>query len=183
MPQDTSPAALARLVRAAPARAGTCRIVAVDGPSGAGKTSLAGALAAELGAQVVPMDDLIPGWGGVAAGPPIALRDVVTPIARGNDGAFRRYDWVAGAYAEWCPVPHAGFLVLDGCGSGSRPLAPYLALLIWVDADRDLRLARGLARDGEAFRPHWSAWEGDSQALFAVEGTAGRADVVVDGEG
>jgi hypothetical protein len=128
----------------------------------------------------VAIDDLIPGWTGLRAGPPIAQHDVVEPIARGEDGSYRRYDWVAGEYAERRVVRLAPYLVLEGCGSGSRGLAPYLSLLVWVDADRDLRFERGIARDGAAFLPYWQRWEQESQELFQDEGTAARADIRVD---
>ncbi len=158
-------------------------MVAVDGPSGAGKSTLAESLGEELGAQVVRVDDLIPGWRGLSVGPGLLRRDVIEPLSRGHDAAYRRYDWDRGEYAEWCPVPAAPYLVLEGCASGTRELAPYLSLLVWVDAPRELRFERGMERDGETFRPHWEQWEVDSQALFAAEGTAARADVRVDGSG
>lgn len=180
MPEVEPSARLARLLAEAPPRAGHCRVLAVDGPSGAGKTTLAQALAGRLGAQVVPVDDLIPGWSGLRAGPALLRRDVLEPLARGSDGRYRRYDWVRAEYAEWVPVPLAAHLVLDGCGSGAREVAAYLSLLVWVDADRDLRFARGMERDGESFWPHWTAWERESQDLFAEEGTRARADVVLD---
>ncbi len=183
MPEVTLTAALADRVRAAPPRAGTCRVVAVDGPSGAGKSTLAAGLAAELGAPVVRVDDLIPGWSGLSVASGIVRRDVLEPLARGDEAAYRRYDWDRGEYAEWCPVPLAPYLVVEGCASGSRELAPYLSLLVWVDAPRTLRFERGMERDGEVFRPHWERWETDSQELFAREGTAERADVRVDGSG
>jgi dephospho-CoA kinase len=158
-------------------------VVAIDGPSGAGKSTLAELTAAELGAQVVHVDDLIPGWDGLTAGPEIVQRDILEPIAQGRDGGFRRYDWDRQEYAEWWPVPRAAYLVVEGCASGTRPVAAYLSLLVWVDAPRELRFERGMERDGETFRPYWERWERQSQALWAADGTAGRADVVVDGSG
>jgi hypothetical protein len=181
VPDLDLPAVLARRVRDTPARAGACRIAAVDGPSGAGKSSLAAQLAGHLGAEIVAIDDLIPGWEGLRAGPLIALHDVVEPIAGGGNGSYRRYDWVAGEYAERRIVRLAPYLVLEGCGAGSRALAAYLSLLVWVDADRELRFERGISRDGAAFRPHWQRWEQESQELFEEEGTAARADIMVDG--
>ncbi len=181
MPEVSLPVSLARRVRRSPPSAGRCRVVAVDGPSGAGKTTLADALGHELGAQVVHVDDLIPGWDGLTAGPGIVARDILQPLTRGEDGGYLRYDWVEGRYAEWQPVPQADHLVLDGCGSGARAIAVHLALLVWVDADREVRFERGIARDGETFRPHWTAWEQASQTMFAAEDTAARADVRVTG--
>jgi hypothetical protein len=71
--------------------------------------------------------------------------------------------------------------VVEGVGCGARACAPYLSLLVWVEAPRDVRFARGIARDGEAYRPHWERWARQEQALFAAEGTRERADVIIDG--
>lgn len=181
MPDLDLPDVLARRLRAAPARTATGRVVAVDGPSGAGKSTLATALAGRLPAQVVVIDDLMPGWAGLAAALETLRRDVLEPLADGRAGRYLRYDWLAGRFAEPHDVPVAPFLVIEGCGCGARDLAPYLSLLVWVDADHDARYERAMARDGEVFRPHWARWEAETQALFAREGTAARADVVVDG--
>src|SRR6476661_4492660 len=58
---------IVRLVAASRPRCGGTRLVAVDGPSGAGKTTLAAEVADALGAPTIHMDDLYPGWDGLAA--------------------------------------------------------------------------------------------------------------------
>ena len=40
----------------------------IDGPSGAGKTTLALQIGEALGIPVVHLDDFYPGWGGLAEG-------------------------------------------------------------------------------------------------------------------
>jgi uridine kinase len=181
VPDLDLPDVLARRLRAAPARAGDCRVLAVDGPSGAGKSTLAAALADRLPAQVLLVDDLMPGWAGLLPALETLRHDVLAPLEAGQPGRYHRYDWRAGRFAEPHAVPVAPFLVVEGCGCGGRDLAPYLSLLVWVDAPHDLRYDRAMARDGETFRPHWARWEAETQQLFAREGTAARADVVVDG--
>jgi hypothetical protein len=44
-----------------------------------------------------------------------------------------------------------------------------------------VRLARGIARDGEDLRPEWLAWMVDEEVLFTDERTRERADLVVIG--
>jgi hypothetical protein len=56
-------------------------------------------------------------------------------------------------------------------------------VLAWVEAPADLRLRRGLERDGAAMADHWRQWAVDEQALFRREATAERADLLVDGTG
>jgi uridine kinase len=167
-------------VRQAPARAGTTRVVAIDGPGGSGKSTLAARLASLLDAPLVHMDDIYPGWDGLAAAAPL-LRDwVLKPLARGRPVRFQRYDWSIDTYGDWVDVPAAGVLVVEGCGSGSRIVAPYLSLLLWVEAPRQVRFARGIERDGEAYRPLWERWARQEDALFAEERTRERADYVIN---
>jgi uridine kinase len=168
-------------VRQAPARAGSTRVVAVDGPGGSGKSTLAARLARLLKAPVVHMDDLYPGWDGLAAAGPL-LRDwVLEPLARGRPVRYQRYDWSLDAYRDWVDVPAADVLVVEGCASGSRIVAPFLTVMLWVEAPRDVRFARGIERDGEAYRPLWERWALQEDVLFAVERTRERADFRVDG--
>jgi hypothetical protein len=56
-----------------------------------------------------------------------------------------------------------------------------LALAVFVSAPRDLRLARGLARDGEELRPRLLRWLAAEDAHFAADRTVEAADVLVDG--
>ncbi|WP_104525570.1 uridine kinase family protein [Blastococcus atacamensis] len=178
-----SAADLARRVRAAPPRLGGTRLVCVDGPAGSGKTTLAGRLAAALRADtvVLHMDDLYAGWtltGAVAR----LSAGVLRPLADGRAGAYHRYDWTAGHFSpEPTPVPVPGVLVVEGCGSASRPVDPWSSLRIWVEADPAVRLARGLARDGDHLVTEWHRWQRTEAAHFAADRTCARADAVVDG--
>jgi len=188
LPQVAVTAArVARLALAAPPRAGATRVVGVDGPSGAGKTTLAAAVAGALGeagpAPVVHLDDIYPGWDGLADAVPRLLEWVLEPLSAGLPARYRRFDWPADEYAEWHAVATDGAraLVVEGVTCGARACAPYLSLLVWVDAPRDLRFRRGMERDGEAYRPYWERWARQEDAHFAAEDTRRRADVVVDG--
>jgi uridine kinase len=171
---------VARL-RESPARAGSTRVLAIDGRGGSGKTMLADRLASLLDAPVVHMDDLYPGWDGLSAAVPILREWILEPLARGAKARYQRYDWSRDAYGEWVDAPPSDTLVVEGCGCGSRLAAPYLSMLLWVEAPRAVRFGRGIERDGETFRPHWERWALQEDALFAAEGTRQRADYRIDG--
>ncbi|NMR20560.1 AAA family ATPase [Cellulomonas fimi] len=161
-------------------RLGPVRLVCVDGPAGSGKTTFAGLLAERLGAEVVHTDDLLDGWGDLEGMWPRLEEWVLAPLAAGRPGRYRRYDWGIARFAEWHDVPAAPVLVLEGCGSARRAVAPSAALCVWVEADPAVRRARGLDRDGEAVLPHWADWTADEDRHFAAERTRERADVLVD---
>ncbi len=173
------------LALARPAGAGRTRVVAVDGPSGAGKTTFARALATRAAQRrgpsppLVQMDEIYPGWDGLAQAVPLLVEKVLQPLAQGYPAAFRRWDWDAGRWGSLVAVPIGELVVVEGVGCGSRAARPYLGALVWVEAPEGVRLARGLARDGETYRPHWERWAEQERALFAAEGTRGRADLLL----
>lgn len=154
-------------------------VIGVDGPSGAGKTRLAGLLGASLPAGVVHLDDFYPGWDGLEAVVPRLLHWVLEPVSSGRPARWRRYDWVAGRYAEWHVLAPTAVLVVEGVASGARACAPYLDLLVWVEAPEVVRYRQGVGREGVAYRPHWRAWAAAERRHFEREGTRARADVVV----
>lgn len=175
-------AQLATRIAQSPPYAARTRVVAIDGPAGSGKTTLAARLAGLLDAPVVHMDDLFPGWDGLAEAAGKLVDWVLEPLANGRHAVYRRYDWDEGAYAERVAVPESEILIVEGCASGSTAAAPYLSILLWIDAPHDVRMARGLARDGETFAPHWERWAAQENVLFRTERTRERADLVIDGD-
>ncbi|MEO7588419.1 MAG: 4-amino-4-deoxy-L-arabinose transferase, partial [Arachnia sp.] len=130
--------------------------------------------------QVVHMDDIFPGWDGLAEAVELVSDLVLEPLARGVDGGLHRWVWLAGERAEWVGVPVAEWVVVEGVGCGSRRCRPHLSALAWVEADRDVRMARGLERDGESFRPHWERWALQEDELFRSEDTRAHADVILN---
>jgi uridine kinase len=183
-----------RRTLAAPPTLGDGWLVCIDGPAGSGKTTLAAAVAAAvpgtMTAALVHLDDVYPGWTGLAEGVDRVGRDLVAPLARGETGGYRRYDWVAGREAEWHGVSPTDLLVLEGVGAGSVDYAEHITTLVWVEAPRDLRLERALTRDlalhdppggREALKARLVSWMADEDALHARHRTRERADVVVTG--
>ncbi|MEP6651177.1 MAG: hypothetical protein ABJA74_14905 [Lapillicoccus sp.] len=170
-----------RLAAARPARCGPVRVVAVDGPSGSGKSTLGAAIGHALDAPVVHMDDIYPGWDGLADAVPLVTTQVLAPLSRGEAAAYRRWDWVRNRWSgHVVPVPPTPLLVLEGVGASVLPAGDYASVCVWLEADRDVRFARGMARDGEAYRPHWERWARQEEALFLADGTRERADVILD---
>ena len=176
-------AGLAARIHATPARLGAVRLVCIDGPAGSGKTTLAARLAEALGdaAALVHFDELYAGWtitgaqGRLQAG-------VLGPLSAGRDGSHHRFDWARRRFGtEPVAVPVREVVLVEGCGSSPRALDPWTSMRIWVEAPADLRLSRGLARDGSDLEHEWRRWLATEAAEFAREGTRARADLRLDG--
>jgi uridine kinase len=167
-----------------PARLGDTRLLCIDGPAGSGKTTASEAvvgLLADAGRShgLVHMDDLYEGWEGLDLGvEPRLLAQLIIPMSGGAAGRWQRYDWYAGSFGEWIDQAVVDVLVVEGCGSGAAAYAPYRSLLVWIEADRETRIARGITRDGEQVLPRWLAWMDSEARHFAVNQTRQHADLV-----
>ncbi|ADB34483.1 hypothetical protein Kfla_5472 [Kribbella flavida DSM 17836] len=174
-------------VQAGPARLGRTRLIGIDGPAGSGKTTLATRFAARaeargLRCQVLHMDDLYDGWDGAVRGFGLLRDHVLQRMADGREGRYRRYDWGLNAYAELHVVPTTlDLLIVEGVTSCDRDAAGWQSLRIWVETSNDVRLGRGIERDGEALRDRWLDWMRWERDHFAGQRTRDRAHVIVDG--
>jgi uridine kinase len=159
------------------------RIVGVDGCGGAGKTTFAARLSrAAGGVPVVHTDDFAShddslGWG------PRFRREVIDPLLAGGAAAFRPYDWVARRIADMeITLDPAPVVIVEGVGATREAWRDDLALRVWVDCPRDVRLRRGIERDGEQLREFWTWWMAAEDGYVATEQPQRYADVVVDGD-
>ena len=169
------------IVAAIMARPGPLRLVAIDGPGGAGKSTLAGRLAhAAHDAPVIHTDDFasadnpIDWW-------PRLLEQVIEPLVRGDAAVYQRYDWATDSLAEWHTVERAPIIIIEGVSAGRSEWSQHLSFLVWIDTPRDERLRRAVERDGPEALDNWRSWMADEDAHYASDPTRERADVVVDG--
>jgi uridine kinase len=160
-------------------------VILLDGPSGAGKSTLAdGIIAGWPGPdrpQLVRLDDIYPGWGGLRAASEHVQRHILEPLASGEEAAWQRFDWAADAPAEWHAVDPSRPLLIEGCGILSRANAALADVRIWLDAPDDIRKARALERDGESYAPHWDEWQAQWETFVATEQPAALADLLLNG--
>jgi uridine kinase len=175
-------------VQSTPARLGRTRLISIDGPAGSGKSTLADRFAARAEARglhtlVLHMDDLYDGWDGAVRGFGLLRDHVLKRLADGREGRYRRYDWNTGTYAELHVVPVTlDLLIVEGVTSGDRDADPWQSLRVWIETSNEVRLDRGIERDGEALRDQWLEWMRWERDHFATENTRLRAHVIVDGD-
>ena len=100
------------------------------------------------------MDNLYEGWDGL---PRVGqqLERLLLPLSRNRPGSYRRWDWYADRWAEVVVDPARA----PAGARGRRAPAPgrtaaLITVLAWVEVPADLRLERGLARDGVHLDEH-----------------------------
>ncbi|GAB3602037.1 AAA family ATPase [Microbacterium aureliae] len=143
-------------------------VVLIDGRSGAGKSSLADRIVESWPGrgrvQRVALDSLYPGWDGLPEGVGLARDCILMPHARGVVGVWQRWDWDRQAPAEAHAVDPSLPLIVEGSGILTEATARLADVRVWLESPADSRRRRALARDGEAYRPHWERWAGQEQA-------------------
>jgi uridine kinase len=158
------------------------RIVGVDGLGGSGKSTLAARLAQHLGEAATIHTDYFASWDHPLDWYPRLISEALEPLSRGHPARFQCYDWEKRTVGPWLIISPAPVVVLEGVSATRKAFARFLAYRIWIDAARDVRLARGIERDGEAMRSQWEAWMRDEDAYVAREHPKRSADLVIAGD-
>jgi uridine kinase len=124
-------------------------LVGIGGHGAAGKTTLARDVP---GAQIVSTDEF---WNGEAFDLDRLEREVIAPLVSGETATFASYDWAAGEARGSRTVDATGVVIVEGVCALHRKLRDAYTVRVWVEASYDVRLARAIARDGEAARSSW----------------------------
>lgn len=165
-------------------------IIAIDGRSGAGKTTLAVELAVRLRAHhkvsLFHLEDIYPGWNGLAAGIERYVATVLEPLSRGEAATWTSWDWknhYDGAARVTLP---AEIVIVEGVGAAAAAARPFLGAVIWTESPDDVRRTRALDRDGSTYEPFWDQWAAQESAWLAADRVPDHADLHVqnlaDGE-
>ena len=158
-------------------------LVALDGRSAAGKSTLAAVVAPLVGAAVIDGDDFYSGgdaetWDAMSAAEKAShcidwrrQRPVLEKLARGETASWRPYDWEEddGSLAD-DPVTcdPAPVIILDGAYSARPELADLFHLRVLLDVPADLRKKRLVQREGDGHREDWNRrWHDAEQWYFS----------------
>ena len=151
-------------------------VIAIDGRSGAGKSSLATRLleriALEAGAnaaELFRLEDLSPGWEGLESGVD-EYAAILGRVLRNEDATWHAWDWTRnrrepsspplGAGAKGIPAP-------GGWAPAPRPPAVRPPFRLSPPPGSNIRRYRALTRDGDLYRPYWQLWAEQEERLFA----------------
>jgi uridine kinase len=159
-------------------------ILAIDGPAGAGKTTLAEnlqrGLARHFSSTIIHMDDLYEGWNH-ALSPSLSqkLIAITDSHKKSRSISLSRYDWASDNFAPPELIPVRPLLILEGVGCGQRSIRTLLSALIWIDVDEQIGLQRVLQRDGTAIEEEMLKWLTAQQQHFMEEDTKKAADFIL----
>ena len=159
-------------------------IIAIDGPAGAGKTTLAYeiylALSLKMSVNVIHVDDLYDGWdNALGADLSAILKYLVNQHQKSSSAQIKRYNWSTSSFGESENIEPADLLILEGVGSGDKSLQDDLAALIWIDIDPEIGVMRVIDRDGYQVEDEMKKWLGTQQKYFSQHSTREKADFIL----
>ncbi|MDI3194752.1 chorismate-binding protein [Pseudarthrobacter sp. AL07] len=158
-------------------------IIAIDGRSGAGKTTLAIELAAQLRnhhkVALFHLEDIYPGWNGLTAGIERYVSTVLTPLSRAEPATWTSWDWDRHYDGDTRVTLPAEIVIIEGVGAAAADARPMLSAVIWADAPDDIRRKRALDRDGGTYEPFWDQWAAQENAWLAADDVRRQADIRV----
>jgi hypothetical protein len=176
--------AVRKLHDVSPGVTGRPRVIAIDGRGGAGKTTLAERLRAQVPrSAIVHTDDVA--WNHAYFDWGALIRDnVLWPLHRGEAVDFRPDAWIAHDRPGSITVP-AGLDVVwvEGTGVIRVELARWLDASVYVQGDLDEQERRLAARDGDSAeqREHVANWLLEELPFLRRQQPWSRATLVVAG--
>ncbi len=167
-------------------------VALIDGRAGAGKSSFATSLQNSLfkeleqAPRLVSMDDLYPGWEGLAAGSRYLESQILKPLQDLGMATWQVWDWQDGVRGNedevgngWRTFDGGCPLIVEGCGSLSRLTQPLAHIRIWVEVPRDKRKSRFSSRDHGIFDAQWDMWAVQEDEFYQENKSDQLADYVI----
>ena len=171
---------------------GRMPIVLIDGRAGAGKSLFAKELADAYfkvdhqAARIISMDDLYPGWEGLALGSSYLQTNILRPLAFGKTATWQVWNWSENQRGADDEVNgHREFsggtaLIVEGCGSISRVNAELADITIWIEAESEVRRIRFTQRDSGKFDGYFSLWSAQEDDFYEQEKSLELAELIIE---
>jgi uridine kinase len=159
-------------------------IVAINGHSSSGKSSLARRLADTLpDCSVLHADDLA--WHhGVFSWDDLLINDVLPALGTRRALQYRPPAWVSRGREGAITIDNdRNFVIIEGVGSSQESVRPELDVIIWVETPQSVRESRDAARvaAGEISATSYANWMAEENAYMTAERPWEHADLIVDG--
>ena len=151
-------------------------LYAIDGPAGAGKTTFAAKLEAELSVngsvRVIHMDDLYNGWDNALSNPLAEILDrISTAHIAGREFIIKVFNWHTMAFDREERITPTDYLIIEGVGAAQQIVRETGATTYWLDIEPEIGLQRVLARDGAHIEVQMRQWQIDQDKHFARDET------------
>ncbi len=171
-------------------------VVALDGMSGTGKTTIAKEVANRLDAVNVLCDDFFTGgrnsvWAKKSAQEMIdnaidwrrIRREVVEPLKAGRAASWHPFNWKAFERldSKTITAQPKHVVILDGAFAARKELSDIVDYTILITVPHEKRVTRVIAREGEDYSKDWhDTWQASMEYYFTVMRPPESFDLIVE---
>jgi hypothetical protein len=161
-------------------------VLAVDGRSSSGKTTLAARVQDTVAGSAVVHTDDIAWWHSRFGWADQLIEGILMPVHGGEPVTFRPPRWAEHGRGGSIEVPAScPLLIIEGVGAGRHELAHLVDALVWVQSDQREAERRSLARVGQPGGPptvrSLREWMAEEEPFLADQRPWEHADLVVAG--
>ena len=164
-------------------------VIAIDGPCGGGKSTLASEIEKELGFNILHMDDFyLPfdkrdkNWMNIIAGHMDfnrLIEKVLEPYKSGQKTNYVSYDCHSDKYLQEIPIDLDKILVIEGSYTSHMVLDKYVDLKVFVDIDKDEQVKRLTKRNPDVVAKFLAMWVPFENNYFESLKVKEHSDLVV----
>lgn len=170
-------------------------LVAIDGFSAAGKSTLAQAIGASLPCvEIVHMDDFyrpmdederagLDAEGGYRRYYEWERLEaqVLQPLAANQETRYQKYDWTTNRLGQWATVRPNGVVLVEGCYAARPELKHYYDVVLLLETSAARRLERQHAR-ADATEVWLARWDAAERLYMEQYQPQKYADLIIAGE-
>jgi uridine kinase len=166
-------------------KCGQTKIIAIDGPAGSGKTTLAKSLSGLLqNCPIIHMDEIYEGWENALS--PKTSQDlvewIINPLLKNNSIEYIKYDWNLGQRIEKVVINNSKIIIIEGVGSSSFEISKYASLKLWIEVNKETGINRVLTRDGLQIQEQMKTWQSQESKFFIENNSKENSDIWIDGD-
>ncbi len=155
-------------------------VIAIDGPAGAGKTTLAekflNIYSVNQSVAVIHMDDLYNGWNNpLSKDLTLRMGSILKRFSLGETFDIEIYNWTTMSFDGVQRIKPSNILIIEGVGAAQQIVRDSGATTYWLDIEPEIGLQRVLARDGQEIEVFMHQWQVDQEIHFLRDKTRENA--------
>lgn len=167
--------------------------IAIDGLGGSGKSTLADELSGYVNnAIIIRMDDFYKtkemrnklnskeDIGGYFDWERLE-KQILIPFAEDRSSKYQKYNWLNDKLCNSGNIQKSKNIIVEGIYSNRTELSKYYNIKIWIECPEDIRLSRGIARDGKEMKEYWqNVWVIQEKRYYEEHKPYLRADIILN---
>ena len=108
-------------------------------------------------------------------------KQILIPFAEDRSSKYQKYNWLNDKLCNSGNIQKSKNIIVEGIYSNRTELSKYYNIKIWIECPEDIRLSRGIARDGKEMKEYWqNVWVIQEKRYYEEHKPYLRADIILN---